>query len=129
MTPNAGDVSAVPEFSSPICAVNSTLRMNSGHPSPFAGRIFTPRYSAHPVTITTPSAIRQNALHSGGTLSTPIRIDTRFPPHTTETSTAIRTLLAESGSMGADAWRNFRLSRVSAGPRQGCYFSFVKTLF
>jgi hypothetical protein len=42
-TPNAGEVIAVPALSSPICVVKSTLSMNSGHPSPFAGRMATPR--------------------------------------------------------------------------------------
>ena len=38
-TPNAGEVIAVPELSRPIWAVKSTLRTNSGQPSPFAGRM------------------------------------------------------------------------------------------
>lgn len=105
-TPNPGEVNAVPEFSSAICTVNSRLSTNSGHRSCFGGHSETPRRNAQAVTKNTPTDMRQKALHSGGTLSTPMRIEIRLPPHNTETSSASRMLRVESGSMGADAERN-----------------------
>jgi len=113
-TPKAGEIIAVPEFRKAICAVKSTLRMNSGQPSPLNGRMPTRRCKAQAVTIATPSAIRQNALHSGGTLSTPMRMETRLPPQRMLTVVATRTPRAESRSMGAEADRKILLSRAEA---------------
>ena len=118
-TPNAGEVMAVPELSRPICAVKSTLRPKRGQPSPFAGRMATPRCSAQAVTMTTPRAMRQKALQSGGTLSTPMRIEMRLPPQRMETRIATTTLRVESGSIGAEAERKILLSRGAADYEQG----------
>ena len=63
----------------------------------------TPRESAHPVTSTVPTAMRQNALQSGGTLSTPTRMETRLPPQRMDTKTASRNVRSPIGSLtGAD---------------------------
>ena len=58
----------------------------------------TPRESAHPVTTTVPTAMRQNALQSGGTLSTPTRMETRLPPQRMDTITASRNVRGPIGS-------------------------------
>src|SRR4051794_38280955 len=68
--------------------VNITPNTSSGPVSPADGRSFTFCRIAQSETNTTPASIRQNALQSGGTVSTPTRIDTTFPPHKIETSKA-----------------------------------------
>ena len=118
-TPNAGEVIAVPELSRPICAVKSTLRTNSGQPSPLAGRMATPRcgrpgcHDHH-----TQSHAPERTPERRHAIDTNANGDEVATPENGNKEGRERCSALESGSMGAEAERKILLSRtrVYKGP-------------